>query len=237
MDDVDNDAPIALQAVKLLATYESKPDMVETIMANIVMWLSDPASCNNPTMQLITSLIYMKEGSLSDALKGVKVGTTMEQMALAVLIYIKMDRLDLAEKQYKSMMRADEENILTALAGGWVSICMGGEGSYQDVGFSYAELIDKYAPTSFLLNGAAVAQMHQNEIEDAGVSLKEASEKQMNADAIINLIAWSRHAGNPNSSCDRFVDQLCREYPNHPYTVALNNAKSSFKRACSTYAI
>ncbi len=237
LDDVDNDAPVALQAVKLLATYESKPDMVETIMANVTMWLSDPVSCNNPTMQLIASLIYMKEGNLSDALNGVKGGTTMEQMALAVLIYIKMDRVDLAEKQYKSMVRADEDNILTVLAGAWVYICQGGRGSYQDAGFSYAELIDKYAPTSFLVNGAAVAQMHQNEVEDAGVSLKEASEKQMNSDVLINLIAWSRHTGKPNAFSARFVDQLCTEYPNHPYTVALNNAKSSFKRACSSFAI
>ncbi len=77
LDGINDDAPVALQAVKLLATYESKPDMIETIMANISMWLSDPASCNNPTMQLIISLIYIKEGNLSEALKGVKGGTTM----------------------------------------------------------------------------------------------------------------------------------------------------------------
>ncbi len=237
LEDIDNDAPVALQAVRLLATYESKPDMIETIMANISMWLSDPASCNNPTMQLITSLIYMKEGSLSDALKGVKGGNSMEQMASTVLIYIKMDRVDLAEKQYKVMVGADEDNILTVLAGAWVNICRGGGGSYQDAGFSYAELIDKYAPTGLLLNGAAVAQMHQNEIEDAGAGLKEANEKQVDADVLINLIAWSRHSGKSDAFSTQFVDQLCAEYPDHPYTVALNNAKSSFKRACSSYTI
>ena len=42
-------------------------------------WLEDPASMNNPCLQVIASLIYMKEGNVKEALRCVRKGTTLEQ--------------------------------------------------------------------------------------------------------------------------------------------------------------
>ena len=47
----------------------------------------------------------------------------------------------------------------------------------QDAGYVYEELIDKYGSSASLLNGSAVAKMHQGQFEDAETSLQEALTK------------------------------------------------------------
>ena len=52
-DEVKDDAQTALQAVKLLATFKSKPDMKDMVLATLKEWLGDPSSGNNPTLQTV----------------------------------------------------------------------------------------------------------------------------------------------------------------------------------------
>ena len=49
---IKDDAPPALQAVRLLAQYLSNPESRETVLETLKIWLTDPASCNNPTVQV-----------------------------------------------------------------------------------------------------------------------------------------------------------------------------------------
>ena len=67
--EIGDDAPTALQAVKLLATYRSQKDMRDTVKANLTSWLSDSETGNNPTLQLVAGIIYMEEGDFEEAAK------------------------------------------------------------------------------------------------------------------------------------------------------------------------
>lgn len=51
-DQIKDDAPPALQAVRLMAQYLSNPESREIVIETLKMWLTDAASCNNPTVQV-----------------------------------------------------------------------------------------------------------------------------------------------------------------------------------------
>lgn len=76
---IKDDAPPALQAVRLTAQYLSSPASREIIIGTLKVWLSDPASCNNPTVQLLAAAIFMHEGDVKEAARTINNGVTMEQ--------------------------------------------------------------------------------------------------------------------------------------------------------------
>jgi coatomer subunit epsilon len=189
ISEVKESAPTSLQAVKLLATYEAQPDAKDIVLMTLTEWLDDQTSGNNPTLQLIAATIYCKEDNLKEAIRAIRNGVTMEQIALLAQIYLRMDRLDLAQKQHRILQQADEDAALTQLVGAWVCISAGGSKRVQEAAMIYDELIDKYHASPMLLNGAAVAKMHLGEWQEAEASLVEASSKGgSSADTLINLI-------------------------------------------------
>ena len=62
---------------------------------------------------------------INDALSAVHLGSTMEQLALVIQIYIRMDRLDLAKETLVTMKSADEEAVLTQMSSVYVMIANG----------------------------------------------------------------------------------------------------------------
>lgn len=76
---IKDDAPPALQAVRLMAQYLSNPESREIVIETLKMWLTDPGSCNNPTVQLLAAAVFTHEGDLKEAVRSIRNGVTMEQ--------------------------------------------------------------------------------------------------------------------------------------------------------------
>lgn len=94
---------------------------------------------------------------------------------MLVQLYLKMFRLDLAQKQLKTMKAIDEDSVLTMLASAWVN--MHTDGKYQDAVYVYEELIDKYSGSTTLLTGLAVCKMHLGLFDEAEAALMEGLSK------------------------------------------------------------
>ncbi len=146
-------------------------------MSQISEWLNDGIVSANTTLQLVAAILYMHDDNLKEAVKLVHRGVNLEQNALLVQLYLRMDRLDLAQKQVKSMNAIDEDSPLCMLASAWTNLSVGGAKGAQDAAYIYDELVDKYGGSALLLNGLAVAKMHQGQYDEAESYLQEALTK------------------------------------------------------------
>lgn len=88
---IKDGAPPALQAVRLMAQYLSSPDESrDIVIETLKMWLSDAASCSNPTVQLMAASVFLHEGDLKEAVQTIRNGVTMEQWVEYLLLVINL---------------------------------------------------------------------------------------------------------------------------------------------------
>lgn len=229
--------PVGLRAVKLLATYLEDPSSKEIAVLQLNEWLSDPVASGNKTLKMMAATLFLHEDNVKEAYKAIGNPSTLEQYALLVQIHLRIDRADLAQKELKTMKSLDDENALTQLASAWVNLSSGQPAKIQEAAYTYDELIDKYGSSPSLLNGLAVAKMHQGQWEEAEAALKEAITKApTDPDSLSNMITLCHHTQKPADVINRFVNQLKGKAPNHPFVQSLEMFDRAFDRVASTLA-
>lgn len=223
---------IALRAIRLLATFISNPAARDTAIFQVKEWLGDGAVRNVPTVRLVAATMYLMVDNTSESMK--LLGLFLEHLALQVQIFLRIDRLDLAQKQLKAMKQMDEDSTLTMIATAWVNLAMGGTKD-QEAAYIYEELIDKHGSSALLLNGLAVAKMHLGQFEDAEARLQEALIKSpSDPDSLANLIVASQHLSRAPEVVNRLISQLRLKDPTHPLITTLANFESAYDRVAST---
>eukprot|EP00884_Botryococcus_braunii_P011077 jgi/Botrbrau1/19971/Bobra.0059s0086.1 len=233
INEVTKMSPQALTAVKLLAQYRGNKLDKEAVLETVGEWVADPACSGNATTLLVCGLIYAAQENYVEALKACHTGLNLEMMALSVQVYLKIDRVDQAEKQLKAMSALDDDATLTQLATAWVGLHLGGQ-KVQEAYFIYHELAEKYNWTVRLYNGAAAANMQMGSWEEAERELQDALEKDpKNPETLANLITASLHLNKPTA---RYSNQLKALAPNHPASKRAGDFDTAFDRAALEFA-
>jgi coatomer protein complex subunit epsilon len=119
----------ALLAIKLLSTYLSDPSSHEIAKLQVQEWLSS-ASQNNSTLRLVAAIIYLHEDNYKEALRSLRFERSLEQSALLIQIYLRINQPELAKQTLKQMKLRDEDSVLVTLANAWINLspvgrCMG----------------------------------------------------------------------------------------------------------------
>lgn len=232
-ESIGEQLPLALDAVRLLATYLNDPSSREMVLLTLNEWVGSSEAANNHLL-LIAGIIYGAENKFSDAFSALQRPTaSLEHGALCVLLYLQMDRLDMAEKQLEKMQAIEEDSTLTQLASAWVFIAKGGE-KCDEASLLFQELGDRFGTSTTLLNGSAVAFMMLQNYPEAERLLLESAEKDgENADTLINLIVASRHLGK---TVDQYLSQLKRIAPAHPWLESMGRLEAGFDRIAANFA-
>lgn len=213
-----NQAPMAMEAVKALAVFETNPSKQDVCIEKVESWLGDEMTGNNPTLRLIAGLMYTKAGKYSEALAVLKgAGANQpEHSALMIHILILMNRIDAAQKELAELENSNADDaVITQLAQGWVYCSLGG-GKTEEASYIFQELIDKFDPTVKLLNNLAVCKVHMEQYPEAEEMLTTALEENPgDVDSLVNLIVVSRHLNKSQEVIDNLMEQLKQKDPNN----------------------
>ncbi|CAF0783827.1 unnamed protein product [Brachionus calyciflorus] len=236
LDDIKSNASDELKYVRLLAEYLSNEAKRDSIVEDLDHKLGS-LNVTNPLVLLVIANIYVLHDNLETALKLLyNVDTTqlLECGALAIQIYLKMERHDLARRELKKLIDIDEDAIITQLAGAWVNMATGEKP--QDAFFTFQEQADKNTPTSLLLNNQALCQINQGKFDEAQSLLQEALDKDSNnPDAMVNAIVLNQHLGKPVEVTNRYISQIKDSSKNHPFSKDLLLKENEFNRIAQNY--
>jgi len=227
---------LALHASYLSSAPEARGAVVDELKALLA---STPESSSNTSLQLAACHVFLAANMLREALQCVHLGLTMEHLAMCVQIYIRIDRLDLANDALNLLKQADEDSILAQLTGAYLAIAQGSSMSENAV-HALAGLSEQYGPSLMLLNCTAVANMTGSKYEAAEANLKSAMDEfggQGDADTLVNLVVCSQHLGRKGGDVENFLAALKATCASHPFVEGLVQVEGAFEREANKYVV
>ncbi|KAI8092204.1 coatomer epsilon subunit-domain-containing protein [Gilbertella persicaria] len=228
-----------LKAIRLLAEFSSNKTNSAEYITKANALLEEGANRIDPVVQVTLATLFVQTGQLEDALRTLHSRQKkLECCALAVQIYLLMDRLDLARNEVASVKSWAEDALLLQMMEAWVDLRVGGE-KYQEAFYIYEEFgQSSTAQTVKVLNGQAAANLTLGRYPEAESLLLEAQNKDSNdPDTIINMISCAILTAKPQDVVNRYVGQLREAVPEHPYLQDLDLKSSLFDRSASRYAL
>jgi coatomer protein complex subunit epsilon len=223
-----------MQALQLKSQYESasSDDQKQAIVQHLQTMLGDGVT---PGVQLTAAHVFLMAGLKKEALQCVHLGVTMEHVSCTVQIYLQLDRVDLARQQLALLKRADEEAILTQLAGVHVALATGSSLS-KDAIHTLTQLSEQYGPSIFLLNLSACAFLQQGNYSMAEQKLDQARQEYnaSDADTLVNLIVAYQYQ---EKSTAALVQELKSKFPSHFLAQGLEMVEGAFEREAIKYKV
>jgi len=212
--------------------YSAAPTAREALIDSVKLAVASLTV--TPTVQLIASHIFLDAGMTKEALQCVHMGATMEQMAICLQIYLRIDRLDLAKSQLRSMKTADEDAILSQLGVVYVNLA-GGSSSSGDALHSLSSLMEQYGPSPTLLNMMACGYMQAGNHVEAEKRLEDCIQEfpqQLLPDTLINLVVCCQQQGK---SPAQWVTKIRSSFSTHPFVAGLDRVETAFDREAIKY--
>ena len=163
------------------------------------------------------------------------------RLSMCVLIYLRIDRPDLATKSLKAMQDLDDDDTLTQLATAWVGIASGGADKTLEAAFLLQELLEKFGPSVVVLNSLAVCDIHQRNYTNAFQYTKQARElsiktgARVTAETLLNSIVCLQHLKRGQDIIEKIEAELKLNYPQHPWIAKQKQMSELFEKHASTF--
>mmetsp|Transcript_4424 Transcript_4424/g.6465 ORF Transcript_4424/g.6465 Transcript_4424/m.6465 type:complete len:300 (+) Transcript_4424:54-953(+) len=232
------DVTPGIKAIGLRAKYDSPStpeDAKSGILSELQAIVSDPSVTT--TAQLIAAQTFLSAGEMTkEALQCVHQGATLEHQAVAVQIYLRMDRIDLAQQTLNSMKQSDEESVLTQLCVVQIKIVTG-RSEALDAIHILTSLTEQYGADVMLLNLTAVSYMAAGQHGEAETSLAEASAEGDDVDTLINLIVCYQQQGKGMDVIVPVLERIKASYPSHAFVQGLARVEGAFEREAVKYKV
>jgi len=240
---IPKQASTALQTVLQFATYRTaSDDDKEMVFDTLKEWLgSDLVKADN-TLQLIASQIFFEEKDLKQALNVLqKPEESLEKLAMQVTIYLRLDRIDLAQKPFKQMQEIDDDDTLTQLAQALIHIHQGGEKATEASVSIFQDFLEKFGPSDKLLNSLAVCQIHLRNYSQALQYLKQAREvagkgkTPLSAETFVNTLVCLQHLRKSSDVIAKVTSEFQTLYPSHAWFQKQSELDRLFEKHASSY--
>lgn len=193
-------------------------------------------SSGTPSTQLVAAQVFLEAGMTKEALQCVHLGSTMEHHALCLQVYLKIDRLDLAQKTLRQMKQADEDAVLTQLGGVYCNLSLGSTGA-ADALHGINAVFEQYGSSPMLFNLRACALIVKGSYAEAEQQLQDCLQEYPSnilPDTLINLIVCSQHQQKPTAP---YLTQIKSAFPLHPFCQGVDRVQAAFAREVGKYKV
>lgn len=232
--EIKPNSPAELKPFKLLAEYLQTPGNRNSILKTLEQELENMYEINH-SLVIVATTIYNHEHNYESALRVLKNDDTLEGVTLSLIIYLRMNRVDLASKEFKKLKEKDEDATLTQMAQAWLNLALGGD-KLQEAYYIFQELTDKYGVTALLLNSQSVCYIGQCEYKKAEITLQDALEKDSNdIDSLVNSLFISVHMKVSADVTKRQLNMLRDAYPNSDFIETYNKKEAEFDSLSQAY--
>lgn len=232
--EIKNNSHAELKPFKLLAEYLQTPANKEYVLKSLEQELESMYEINH-SLVIVAATIYNHEHNYESALRVLKNDDTLEGAALSLIIYLQMNRVDLATKEFKKLREKDEDATLTQMAQAWLNLAQGKE-KLQEAYYIFQELTDKYGVTALLLNSQSVCYIGQGEYKKAEITLQDALEKDSNdIDSLVNSLFISGHVKVSADVSKRQLTMLRDSFPNSDFIKNYNKKEAEFDLLSRAY--
>nr|CAD7439083.1 unnamed protein product [Timema bartmani] len=257
LDEISGVSPPELQPLKLLAEYFAVPSKRDTIVSKLDQQASGNVDVNNYTSIIVTATIYYHEGNFEAALRILNQADYLECSALTLQIYLKINRVDLAIKEMKSMQEKDDDATLTQLAQAWVNIamCTGAAISERD-----KEIVPHAQGRTDAAQTSEIDGEGGDKLQDAYYIFQEMTDKHSSTPLLLNGQAvcfigqgkyeeaeaalqesLDKDSNNPDTLINmivsnRFLSQLKDSHLEHPFVKEYLLKENEFERLTKQYA-
>lgn len=186
--------------------------------------------------QLAAAQVFLEAGLNKDALQCVNGAATMEHSALVLQVYLRIDRLDLAQQQLRQLKAADEDAILTQLGAIYCNLATGSSGA-ADALHGVNTLLEQYGASPLLANLCACSLMQQGNYAEAEGRLQECLQEfpeNIIPDTLINMIVCSQHQ---QKATQPWLTQMKTTYPLHSFCAGVDRVQAAFEREVGKYKV
>uniref|UniRef100_A0A7E4V379 Coatomer subunit epsilon n=1 Tax=Panagrellus redivivus TaxID=6233 RepID=A0A7E4V379_PANRE len=225
-----NTSNVALRAVRRFADYTANPGKRAKITADVEAEVAagiDPDDVN----LLLAADILVRHNNIDDALRALHLSESLEVRASTIQCLLKLDRVDLAIREWKKMQEVNEDATITQLALAWVNMGAGKE-KLQEAFYIYQEMIDKYGATAYLQVSQASSLIQQGKYAEAEKLLQDAQQRSpSDPDVLVNLLVVSTYLGKAPEVVSRYINQLKDEHQDHPWVLDFIANEKAFDRA------
>jgi len=229
LNEINTNAPTALKAVRRFADYVANPGKRSKIASEVEAEVAGDIDTDDVNL-LMAAQILIRQNNIDDALRALHHSDSLECHSATVQCLLKLDRVDLAIKEWKKMQEVNEDATITQLTLAWVNMGAGKE-KLQEAFYIYQEMIDKYGATPLLQVSQSCSLILQGKYAEAEKLLLEAQQRDANdPDILINLLVVSQFLGKSPEVCNRYINQLREEHPTHPWVSDYENKQNAFDR-------
>jgi len=239
---------IALKAVASLARYVDAADSTKAeaaleelrdLSVEIEGEDVDESERDKALVRVLAATAFARAGEVEEALETLGSDTEdLEAVALIVQIYLSINRVDLAKKQFERSKRWAEDDLLLQLIESTIGLVTGKD-NYSNTSSFYTEQLGNPSLSSpHLLTARGVTRIMRGEIQEAKSDLEESLEQQKGD--VETEAAYAVAAGLgalKKKEADELWLKLIADYPSHPLVQDVTQKADMFDQYASTYAV
>ncbi|KAJ7442288.1 coatomer complex protein [Mycena latifolia] len=239
---------VAVKAVSALARYVSAVDPAKQEAAleelrDLAVEIEgedvDGTERDKHYVRVLAGTAFARAGEVEEALETLFTETEdLEAVAVIVQIYLSINRVDRAKKEFDRAKQWAEDDLLLQLIESSIGLVASKDG-YSNANSFYTEQLGNPSLSSpHILTARGVTRILRNEIPEAKSDLEESLEQQKaDAETLAAFVVAAGIESNKKGEAEELWTRLTTEYPTHPLVVDVAKQAAIFDEVSAKFAV